>query len=145
LSCRWVSTSTPCESYYEYWGKTLLDPEIPSFPESTGVRLIHGNNISHGIVEIWQNSQWQTLCAWPQFYARDALVICKQLGFSQGTVLPMAAYGRYVGNYTYPFKGCADGEDKIQDCRFDKLYTPNVCATQDVHYGSVNCFNNQQG
>lgn len=113
--------------------------------ESADVRLIHGNNISHGIVEVWQDNQWQTLCAWPQFLPQDALVVCKQLGFSKGTVLPMAAYGRHTGNHTHPFKGCSGGEIKIQDCKFDENYTPNVCATQDVHYASVSCFDKQEG
>lgn len=96
-------------------------------------------------MEVWQDNQWQTLCAWPQFLPQDALVVCKQLGFSKGTVFPMAAYGRHTGNHTYPFKGCSGGETRIQDCKFDENYTPNVCATQDVHYGSVSCFDKQEG
>lgn len=125
---------------------TLDGTEVTSdcHKESADVRLIHGNNISHGIVEVWQDNQWQTLCAWPQFLPQDALVVCKQLGFSKGTVLPMAAYGRHTGNHTHPFKGCSGGEIKIQDCKFDENYTPNVCATQDVHYASVSCFDKQE-
>ena len=113
--------------------------------ESAEIRLVHGNNLSHGIVEVWRESQWQTLCAFPQFLLRDAEVVCRQLGFRQGTVLPMAAYGPHSGNYTSPFKGCSGREDKIQDCNFDDDYTPNVCATQDVHYGSVSCYDEQKG
>ncbi|XP_062609247.1 deleted in malignant brain tumors 1 protein-like [Saccostrea cucullata] len=129
-----------CGGCNAVWSLNDTDVTSDCQKKSAEVRLIHGNNINHGMVEVWQENQWKLLCAWPQFFARDALVICKQLGFSQGTVLPMAAYGRQMGNYSHPFKGCSNGENRIQDCQFDKNYTPNVCATQDVHYGSVSCY-----
>ena len=45
------------------------------------MRLNGGNNSREGLVEIFQNNQWGTVCGflWDE---SDASVVCRQLGFS---------------------------------------------------------------
>lgn len=55
--------------------------------QSTGdIRLVDGVTSSQGRVEIYYNRQWGTVCN-DDWSRNDAEVVCRQLGFSSGTVL----------------------------------------------------------
>ncbi|KAK3098541.1 hypothetical protein FSP39_020457 [Pinctada imbricata] len=87
------------------------------------------------------NGTWKTLCAWPKFGDGDATVACRELGYSRGLMLPLAAFGTFSAEYTAPFKGCSGQETSFSACNFDENYTPNVCGTQNTYYGSIWCTN----
>ena len=50
-------------------------------PCATGLRLMGGNTVYEGRVEICQNNEWGTVCdnSWGQ---AEATVVCRQLGYS---------------------------------------------------------------
>ena len=53
-----------------------------SNPYNGMVRLTGGNFISEGLVEVYCNGQWGTVCD-DGFSSDDANTVCKQLGYSR--------------------------------------------------------------
>ncbi|XP_077202293.1 neurotrypsin-like isoform X4 [Paroedura picta] len=54
-----------------------ITQEAPGLP----VRLVDGENTKEGRVEVFLNGQWGSVCA-DSWTDRDALVVCRQLGYS---------------------------------------------------------------
>ena len=54
-------------------------------PYSGQVRLTGGNTVNEGLVEVYCNGQWGTVCG---FYYRsyDADTICRQLGYYNSSI-----------------------------------------------------------
>ena len=52
-----------------------------SNPYSGMIRLQGGDFVNQGRVEVYCNGQWGTICA-NGFGSNDALVLCKQLGYT---------------------------------------------------------------
>ena len=73
--------------------QTKLPPEIVCTlrPSQTGnctegdVRLVDGNNIYEGRVEICHNGIWGTVCQ-DSFFRSNSAVVCRQLGLSYAGV-----------------------------------------------------------
>ena len=109
---------------------------------SGDVRL-YGGKEGEGIVQIHQNSTWKTICDL-NFHGIEARVVCRQLGFSDGFRLPVAAYGEYADIEPYPeiLQSCSTGQEtRLVDCTFDA----NVaCSPTAFVYASVKCFDNIQ-
>ena len=51
-------------------------------PYNGMVRLIKGNYINEGLMEVYCNGQWGTVCD-DGFSSDDANTVCKQLGYSR--------------------------------------------------------------
>ena len=54
-------------------------------PFTGQVRLSHGNYSSQGLVEVYCNGQWGTVCDDSFFQNELADTICRQLGYTEGT------------------------------------------------------------
>ena len=84
------------------------------------IRLLNGTNEKEGRVEIYWNNQWCTVCddLWDDI---DATVICKQLGYSRGSVRVSAFFGRGSGSILLDNVNCRGGESSIFDCNQRKF------------------------
>lgn len=109
---------------------------------SGDVRLLRGNEVSSGIVQIYDNSSWTTVCG-HTFTDQAAEVTCGQLGFDRGLALPLGAFGEYVDMVPYAgqFQLCATGrESRLLDCIFNDV---SKCTPNRLAYASVTCMNGQ--
>nr|XP_034326687.1 deleted in malignant brain tumors 1 protein isoform X1 [Crassostrea gigas]XP_034326688.1 deleted in malignant brain tumors 1 protein isoform X1 [Crassostrea gigas] len=96
------------------------------------------NTRTHGIVEILLHNTWYALCG-AGFNDINARVVCKEIGgFTNGTKLPVGAFGKYYGQTTMPDLICKGNETTVMDCNFDPLKS---CSNQHYGYASVSCYN----
>ena len=67
---------------------------------TAGARLVGGSSTSAGILELWYNGNWRTVCK-ESMDTREATLICRQLGFLPvgETVLAIA---NFQCNYSCP-------------------------------------------
>ena len=80
------------------------------------VRLVGGNTISEGRVEIFYKNSWATVCddGWDN---DDASVVCKQLGLgSTGLAIGEAAFGQGTSTILLDQVICSTGQSNIFDC-----------------------------
>ena len=59
----------------------LLHPACSNPEDNGNIRLVDGHSIREGRLEMCMNGRWGTVCD-NQFDRADALVVCRQLGFS---------------------------------------------------------------
>lgn len=89
-------------------------------------------NVTMGIVEVYQKYFWTTLCA-DGFDQRDANVICRQLGYLSARVLLPGQFGRPL-RYVHTVNiNCIGNETDILDCEHEMGF----CST--YNYASVLC------
>ena len=112
-------------------------------PFSGDVRLFGGKDVSEGIVQIYHNNTWKTTCDL-NFHGIEARVVCRQLGYSDGFRLPVAAYREYAEIEPYPdiLRQCPTGQEaRLVDCSFD---VGVACNPVTYKYASVKCYDNTQ-
>ena len=98
------------------------------------VRLIGGSSPLEGLVEIYHNNQWGTICnsGWD---LNDATVVCHQLGFhGDAEAISNSEFG--VGNSSTPIwlsnVRCVGTEDYLADCVRNTWGANNCHHYQDV-------------
>ncbi|XP_045215975.2 scavenger receptor cysteine-rich domain superfamily protein-like [Mercenaria mercenaria] len=132
-------------------GRTLLlvliyQLQTLCYSQDTGdVRLFKGNENSIGIVQLYHNNTWTTVCG-HTFTDQAAQVTCRQLGFDRGTALPLGAFGDFYHKDIVPYVGqfqeCVTGqESKLVDCKFTDVST---CPSSWTAYASVVCKSGQK-
>ncbi|GAB1603362.1 scavenger receptor cysteine-rich type 1 protein M130-like, partial [Argonauta hians] len=94
-------------------------------------RLVDGTNSSNGRVEVFYNGAWGTVCerGWDR---RDALVICRMLGFSDATTKPSGTYKAGFGSIWVDEANCTGSEQSIADCTGNIWGTTECNHKQDV-------------
>ena len=81
---------------------------------------------------------WSVLCG-EGFNNTEARVVCRQLGFENGHVLPMGSFGTFYGRYARPNINCTGREKSILDCNYDRF---RGCQRDNyLAYASVSCYN----
>ena len=102
------------------------------------LRLVGSSNYYEGRVEIYYGGSWGTICddGWDQ---ADAIVICKELGFSTASTYKRNAFfGQGSGNIVLDDVTCTGTETSIHNCGHRGYLSHNcghhedagvVCAT----------------
>ena len=97
--------------------------------------------MKEGRVEIFWNNRWSTICdnGWDD---NDAVVVCKQLGYSGGSAIGGAYFGEGTGSILLNNVNCTGNESNIFGC--DNMYRINNCEhNQDA--GVICTGNNLKG
>ena len=100
------------------------------------VRLIGGTLTHQGRVEIWYNSQWNTVCD-DSWSLNDATVVCRQLGYRGAVTAHRRAYfGQGSGNILLDDLLCTGREASLLECRHNGINVHNCGHYEDA---SVTC------
>ena len=133
------STKMFCCFIGDYRVNSSLSVHCYTFSEgySNGnVQLIGGTTSRKGRVEIWYNSQWNTVC--DDFWdINDANVVCQQLGY-QGAVTAhqSAHFGQGSGQILLDDLQCTGREASLLECRHRGINNHDCGHGQDA---SVTC------
>ena len=80
------------------------------------VRLVGGNGVNTGRIEVYYNNTWGTVCddGWD---LNDAAVVCRELGFP-GAISHSccAAFGQGTGNIWLDNVRCTGRENSLSSC-----------------------------
>ena len=80
------------------------------------VRLIGGRNSSEGRIEVYDSGEWGVVCS-DFFDNNDAVVVCKQLGFSGvEEIVDVTVFGGGGGPVVLDDVSCTGTEDDLADC-----------------------------
>ena len=102
---------------------TIVNPTLHTFLIATtlkdgDVRLVNGNFISEGIVEIFYSGQWGTVCD-DDWDIKDATVVCRQLNYFTATrAWPGAHFGLGTGPIYMDNVNCTGNETSLNQCEF---------------------------
>ena len=100
------------------------------------VRLVGGSTSRQGRVEIWYNSQWNTVCddSWD---ISDANVVCRQLGYRGAVAAHHSAhFGQGSGQILLDDLECTGREGSLLECSHRGLNSHNCGHLEDA---SVTC------
>ena len=95
------------------------------------VRLVGGSTAQEGRVEIYHNSEWGTVCD-DRFVSDDAVVVCRQLGYTGGQAHTRAAFGAGTGTIWMDDVQCTGSESRLADCPFGGWGLHNCRHSEDV-------------
>ena len=95
------------------------------------VRLVGGGNAQEGRVEIYHNSEWGTVCD-DRFVSDDAVVVCRQLGYTGGQAHTRAAFGAGTGTIWMDDVQCTGSESRLADCPFGGWGLHNCRHSEDA-------------
>ena len=100
------------------------------------IQLIGGSTSRQGRVEIWYNSQWNTVCddSWD---LNDANVVCEQLGYQGAVTAHHGAYfGQGSGQILLDDLQCTGREGSLLECNHSGINSHNCGHGEDA---SVTC------
>ena len=99
------------------------------------VRLVGGNGVNTGRVEVYYNNAWGTVCddGWGM---NDATVVCKELGFP-GAISSSccAAFGQGTGPIWLNDLRCTGSERSLSTCAHPSWRTPTRSCSHDEDAG----------
>ena len=96
------------------------------------IRIVGGANEQEGIIEIMYQGVWGTICAdgWDDI---DATVVCRELGYSHGSITRQAQFGSGSGPVWLHQVGCLGNESKLSHCIHPGAGNVGNCShTQDA-------------
>ena len=100
------------------------------------VRLVGGNGVNTGRVEVYHNNTWGTVCdeGWD---LNDAAVVCRELGFP-GAISPSccATFGQGTGTIWLGRVVCIGSESSLSSCSHPRWGIENCGHGDDA---GVNC------
>ncbi|ESO92625.1 hypothetical protein LOTGIDRAFT_233072 [Lottia gigantea] len=110
------------------WGRSYYEANVICYREKIKLSLVNGSR-SYGRVQLSIDGVPGTICT-NRYHGSDmASVVCRQLGFGQGTELVAGYFGAGDGPVYLESVNCV--KDSVWDCRYDSdLKTPNSnCQT----------------
>ena len=112
---------------------TLTDVTSNDTAAEGSVRLVGGDTLLEGRVEIFLLGQWGTVCdhGWD---LADGTVVCHELGFLRAVEAPKSAYfGAGSGPSWYPYVYCTGTELNLTRCSRSTSNFGNACShSQDA-------------
>ncbi|XP_038061236.1 deleted in malignant brain tumors 1 protein-like [Patiria miniata] len=117
------------EDEYNCFGNAVA-PTVDVNSPCSVVRLVNGDTIYEGRVEVFVNGSWGTVCdhGWAM---REAQVVCRQLGYGPAIrALDDAAYGQGVGPINLVHAYCSGWESSILDCQ--SYFTDHCFHSEDA-------------
>ncbi|XP_029929813.1 scavenger receptor cysteine-rich type 1 protein M160-like [Myripristis murdjan] len=97
---------------------------------SESVRLVNGNSLCSGRVEVKSNQSWSSVCE-ADFDQQDAEVVCRELSCGAPSVFQGALYGEAEASaWTKEFQ-CEGSESVLQKCRRSGTVR-NTCSPGDA-------------
>ncbi|KAJ8306645.1 hypothetical protein KUTeg_017190, partial [Tegillarca granosa] len=98
---------------------------------TTRIRLVDGASNSEGRVEVFYNGQWGTVC--DDFWVTsDANVICRMLGYKNGTAFTSAHFGQGSGSIFLDDVKCHGNETDIDQCAHAPWTQSNCGHSEDA-------------
>ena len=108
------------------------------------MRLVNGNNMQEGRVEIYVNDVWGTVCD-DYWSTKDAQVVCRELGLpvSGARVSYYGQFGEGVGKIWMDNVICSGSENRLSDCDQAELGDHNcehhedagvICGKGKLHF-----------
>ena len=122
---------------------------------SNGDVRLQGGTDYEGRVEVWYDSQWNTVC--DDFWSLvDARIVCQQLGYRDVVRTHREAhFGEGSGEILLDNLQCTGREASLLDCPHNGLYVHNcehngdagvtcesMCTTQSAGLTSIVCIHN---
>ena len=97
------------------------------------VRLVGGDSLLVGRVEVYLFGQWGTVCG-DDWDLADATVVCHQLGFPRAVEAPrLAFFGAGSGPSWYASVHCRGTEHNLTECNNNNYNFGNACShSQDA-------------
>ncbi|XP_064384964.1 uncharacterized protein LOC135333878 isoform X2 [Halichondria panicea] len=99
---------------------------------AANVRLVGGNNIYEGRVEVYYDGAWGTVCD-DLWGIEDANVVCSQLGYGMSTSAPgQATFGQGTGSIILDNLACVGTENTLFDCQHNGVNIHNCAHSEDA-------------
>ncbi|KAI4887686.1 hypothetical protein NFI96_005895 [Prochilodus magdalenae] len=102
-----------------YFAMSRVREESMYRPDPVNIRLVNGNGVCSGRVEVSHNGQWGTVCddGWDM---NDSTVVCRQLGCGRALLAHREAYfGKGRGPIHLKNVNCSGRESVITECSHD--------------------------
>ncbi|XP_071956197.1 scavenger receptor cysteine-rich domain-containing protein DMBT1-like [Antedon mediterranea] len=112
--------------------------EVASVICAVNIRLVDGSNFYEGRVEVYDGTEWGTICdnGWD---INDAQVVCRQIRLEQAIQAPgQAHFGQGIGPIMVDNVQCSGSETSITDCPNNGMRAHNCGHSEDA---SVVCVN----
>ena len=103
-----------------------------SAEEEGVIRLMGGSGPHEGRVEVYYNGTWGTVCG-DDWDLQDALVVCRQLGYTNATAAPVTAkFGSGNGSVVYTGGACTGFESSLADCGLNGTIAQHCVKGEDA-------------
>ena len=92
------------------------------------VRLVGGDTLLEGRVEVFLLGQWGTVCDY-NWDLTEATVVCRQLGYAIAVEAPRSAFfGAGSGPSWYSYVYCSGTERKLTECGKNNYNFGSACS-----------------
>ncbi|KAJ8036347.1 Neurotrypsin [Holothuria leucospilota] len=108
------------------------DAGVRCSTEDGGLRLVGGNSLYEGRVEVFSRGEWGTICddSWDD---NDASVVCRALGFTNpATAFDGAFYGEGTGEILLSNIDCDGTERRLEECNQKSGFVNNCEHSEDA-------------
>ncbi|ELT95812.1 hypothetical protein CAPTEDRAFT_153473 [Capitella teleta] len=95
------------------------------------MRLVNGDRVGEGRVEVMYNGAWGTVCD-DTFGEKEALVVCKSLGYESGEIASFNHFGSGSGLILLDNMQCNGTEESLLECNKGIIGSNDCSHREDV-------------